>query len=586
MPSEPRQISRRRGGKFVGPVVVVGLILFGVAPFFMQHLTNLWRYRPHYEFAPIVLVAFVWLLWQRWPQEIRHTWASRLAGWAFILVGLAALVAAVALYSPWTGVVAAVLAVGGLLFLFAGRDALGTLLPVWLLLCLIIPPPFRLDLQLIQKLQTATSHTSTKLLEFVGVNHLLEGNVFRLPTRELFVAEACSGIHSQLVLIAAAVLLVILFRRSWLHAILLIGTSICFSTLVNTIRVTSVVFVAARWDLYWTDGWKHELLGYSLTLAGLLLLISADLLLAGLLAPVLELANTEDELSPEGLPLPTDPLSRFWNLVVARVNRDEIAALTEDAEASTGNQSAPREPALRQVPRRRRSFTGWFLFPVALAFSCLGFVQILVLLRVTESSEVHLATVGSELREDCLPSKLDEWQRTGYEAIERETGSDAGQFSRIWMYESGDRTARVSADFPFLGWHELTNCFTSIGWTKVSRTVYQDDASGPFVEVVLLKPAGEVGHLYFSDFDGAGRPIEPRATHWQGWRSKLAQSPVWNLLGHGQQRIIPSETTIQFQLFHVSQVRVDEDQRKETRKLYLQVRRKFLERAWRVAEEE
>jgi exosortase len=532
------------------------------------------------------MVAFVWLVWQRWPEEIRHTWASRLAGWTFTLLGLAALVVAVGLHSPWVGTVAAVLAVGGLLFLFAGRDAFDSLLPVWLLLYLIIPPPFRLDLQLIHELQAMTSHTSTKLLDFVGVNHLLEGNVFHLPTRRLFVAEACSGIHSQLVLIAASILLVILLRRTWLHAILLIVASICFSTLINVIRVTSVVFVAAHWDLYWTDGWKHNLLGYSLTLAGLFLLISADLLLAGLLAPVLELADAEDELSPEGIPLPTDPLSRLWNLVVARISSDAIAASSEEVELSPGELPSSRETVAGQAPTRRWSLTGLFLFPVAVAFCCLGLLHVLVLLRVPESAEVPLDTVATELQEDWLPSELGGWQCREYEVVERETGSDAGQFSRVWLYESGDRTARVSADFPFLGWHELTNCFTSIGWTKVSRTVYQDDALGPFVEVVFLKPAGEVGHLYFSNFDAAGRPIEPRATHWQGWRGKLAHSPLWNLLGRGEQHIIPSETTIQFQLFHVSQVRVDEEQRQETRALYLQFRREFSKGAWGTAEEE
>ena len=96
-------------------MALVALLLASHLPFFVLHLVNLWRYRPHYEFVPILLAAFAWLVWKRWPDETVHTRTSWLTAWLMLLLGLACLAASVVLFSPWVGAVATVFSVGGLL---------------------------------------------------------------------------------------------------------------------------------------------------------------------------------------------------------------------------------------------------------------------------------------------------------------------------------------------------------------------------------------------------------------------------------------------------------------------------------------
>ena len=95
-----------------------------------------------------------------------------------------------------------VLSVGGLIGRYAvpgqGRDWL----PVWLVMWLIVPPPFRWDFRLIVWLQSSTSRMASMLLDVVGVQHLMEGNVLVLPGHRMLVDEACSGVNSVLVLLA------------------------------------------------------------------------------------------------------------------------------------------------------------------------------------------------------------------------------------------------------------------------------------------------------------------------------------------------------------------------------------------------
>ncbi|MBC8869146.1 MAG: exosortase U [Planctomycetes bacterium] len=540
-------------------LVLAALLLASHLPFFILHLANLWRYQPHYEFFPVLLAAFAWLVWKRWPSEKVHTRASRFIAWFLLLLGLVCLGTSVILFSPWVGAVATVFSVGGLLLFLAGRAAFRQLASVWLLLWLVIPPPFRLDDQLIRLLQSLTARCGGTLLEIMGIEHLLAGNVFRLPGRELFVAEACSGINSQLVLVAASVILVILLRRAWLHSILLIAASVFWSVVVNTARVTFIVLVAVRWDIDLSDGWQHQVLGHALALAGILLLLSTDQLLAGLLASVLDFRRAAMRGEQERAPLARDPLSRLWNVVIA-CKWEKAPEPSEQFEMAAPPATAGKRSLLAAVP-----------------FGCLGALQ-LVLLLVPHTLEISADGLAATFQEDWLPQRLGRWERSEYRTHERERSSDDGLYSCQWVYQSEDHVATVSLDFPFFGWHELTRCYESRGWREEKRTVRQAKDGGFFVQVDLSKPNGEAGYLLFGLFDGAAQPIEPMSTNWPGIRGKLARSPLLPLLGLESRAITSTQTTLQIQVFVGSNYPLDQSQRQIVDDTYVDIRHRIVKR--------
>ena len=146
------------------------------------------------------------------------------------------------------------------------------------------------------------------------------------------------------------------------------------------------------------------------------------------------------------------------------------------------------------------------------------------------------------------------------------------------MFQADDQVARVSVDFPFLGWHELTRCYAGQGWTEVSREVRAENETGPYVAVQLSRDSGEAGYLLFSLFDGSAQPVEPRATHWIGLRGKLARSPVWALLGLGDGAASPTLTTLQIQQFISGGDPLDQRQRETAEQMYLDFRRRLVSR--------
>ncbi len=528
-------------------------ILVAQLPLVVLHFVNLWKYRPHYEFFPFVLAAGSWLIWKRWPRgRITHpAWSVALA-WAMFAVGLMLSVVAVLLFSPALATVAFLIVLGGVLLTLTGSSCRGLLAP-WLLWWLVVPPPVQMDGQLIRTMQHTTATMVSAILDWGGVEHLLSGYVFQLPDRELFVAEACSGIHSQLVLFAACLIFAVYQRRGLIATMLFVLASIFWSVVVNVTRVTIVVIAAAQFGIDLSAGWIHEALGFGLLGAGLVLLVSSDQLLQGLLAAV---RNPEPDITPgryydtvaeneaeagRDAPVTLDFFSRQWNRWVAitppsaTAQRQELVTKSSDTESSE----------TKWFDRRH----GRSLIPyVALGsvFVVLGaFQSVIVLIPKTE---LRVAELSATIEADWLPASLGRWQRDEYLAETRDRGSDEGMCSSIWVYSSRDARLRIQMDYPFVGWHELPQCYAARGWRLVTRKVVTPpvaSAHGNFVEVEFAGPAGESGLLLFSLFDGAGVTVHPLTSDWQ---RKVARNPLLAKLT-GSQEISTTQTTLQVQQF-------------------------------------
>ena len=290
-------------------VWAVVLIFASTLPFFAQHLSNLWRFKPHYDVFPVLLAGIVWLAWQRWPAGGLCPASSRLGG-VVPYLGLALLAIGVLLFSPWLAVLAFIVMAGGLILSLDGtvrRDWL----PVWALLWLLVPPPAGLDDRFIHWLQLATSHASSLVLDQLGVRHLMEGNVLVLPGHRLLVEEACSGINSLFTLLVATSLFVVAARRPLIWSVLLLVASVCWAGLSNIGRVVAIAVAQARYHVDWSTGWQHEALGFAVIGLALLMLVCTDRFLAFLLGPIVW-----SRVLFRGA-LSHNPLCKAWNRFVS-----------------------------------------------------------------------------------------------------------------------------------------------------------------------------------------------------------------------------------------------------------------------------
>lgn len=196
-----------------------------------------------------------------------------------LLLGCAILLVAVVL--RYAGGIAAefftmrvsmLVALAGLVVVHLGvRQALAWWLP-FTLLALSIPLPQVVLGTLALPLQLVASKIGAAMLEARHVPVALAGNVIRIPGRELFVTEACSGLRSMTALLSLGVLLGAMVLRHPASRVAFLLMALPVAILVNAIRVFLTGFLVYFVDPALGDGFLHLSQGWLLFVVSFALL--------------------------------------------------------------------------------------------------------------------------------------------------------------------------------------------------------------------------------------------------------------------------------------------------------------------------
>ena len=160
-------------------LLAVSILALAHLPLLIAHGQQIWL-RPHYQFFPLLVVGAVVLLILRTRDLGTLTPAPLSQALVYFLVVWVVLAAAEVVHASWFGAVAAVLGLGALMFAIGGGRLLKAGTPSLVLLCVAIPPPFELDRTLILELQTWTARWGSRVLDMLGVYHVLAGHVVEI----------------------------------------------------------------------------------------------------------------------------------------------------------------------------------------------------------------------------------------------------------------------------------------------------------------------------------------------------------------------------------------------------------------------
>lgn len=462
-------------------------ILFGFASLLGVHFRTMWS-RPEYQYFPFVLAAIAVLLWQRGREAVTINALDRkeeqqiaillISAWFILLV-------AVVFYAPLVAAAAAVLASACAFRLFFAPRVVVNKWGIWCLLWLLVPLPLGLDQGLTSWLQALSSKLSSSILDLLGVDHLMAANVLELPSKRLFVDEACSGIVSVMSVIACGAMWAVWKNRSLWHALLLIFSGTIWAMALNVARICSVAIAEAWFRVDWSTGTAHDILGLVLFLGTFVALISTDQLLLFLLDPI--------------------KVDAFWQ---QQVGENWIADLWNRFVLSF----QPKERTLTHEPPRKidgeTAVSATLLIAPSVAFALLGLWQVPAMLGGSDwGPSVKFADT---IHEQSLPKQVGNWQRIEYSEAERDRLRGKADRSKIFRYRLGDAgpVATFSLDFPFAGhWHMLDKCYQSSGWpqTALLNKSNKDEPRWSYLESEFAKPDETVGYLVYSFFNGSGK---------------------------------------------------------------------------------
>jgi exosortase len=145
-------------------------------------------------------------------------------------------------------------------------------------LFLMVPMPQSLVNVISFPLQLIAADLAVDTLQFFGMPVLREGNILHLPHNNLFVKDACSGLHSLLALGTLGILFAYFFRKSWPERLLLVVSTIPIAIVVNAFRVALTAVLTYVWGPQMADGAIHQTEGFfTFAMAFALLMLEATL---------------------------------------------------------------------------------------------------------------------------------------------------------------------------------------------------------------------------------------------------------------------------------------------------------------------
>lgn len=294
------EFTRRAFGPCAAAVAVVAVAAWAYYPTLLG-LARVWRTEPNYSHAYLIpLLAAGLLAFRLWPGLPTAAPSLR---WGGALLGAAALLRGAGAYFFVTPLDHASLlaALVGLCLLFGGRPWLARAWPALAMLAFTLPLPGSLDGgSLNGVLQAFATRASTFALETFGVVAAREGNVILLPTAELGVVEACSGLKMLMVFCALATLTAFLVPGGWLQKALIVVSAPPLAVACNVTRIT-VAGLASEWMGTETGYFVfHDLAGWLMTPLAFLLLGAEVYLLSKLVRPLP--AGSDRAAAPGGAP--------------------------------------------------------------------------------------------------------------------------------------------------------------------------------------------------------------------------------------------------------------------------------------------
>ena len=396
----------------------------------------------HYQYFPLLAVVVGVLAYRRWPEAIeRRRESSATIGMAGQISTALVFVASYLLDSVWLAMFGWIFGTAALMYDLLGVRGFRVLMPVWMLQWLILALPLNLDDSLIFRMQMLASRLASLLLDGLGVLHVREGAILITRESSYLTEEACSGVRSLFSSLAVIATYGVATRQHGGRIALNLLLVLPWVLVGNAIRVALTVILADRVSPWWASGTGHDLL--SLAVFGFILLMVWS----------------------------TQQLLRLWTENVVRWFWMEY-----DAETAYGKpEDAPEPNGARIAPEDVGDTTSRRTLRIAVVFfvCTLGIIAGRTLwVRYTSADPIE--RVGSERLPDpgleALPTLLAGWTQTGYEHVRRSRESIFASDSYTWTYAREGNRAIVSVDCPWNEWHDLSICYTAIGWDVEMQT--------------------------------------------------------------------------------------------------------------------
>lgn len=468
--------------------------VFAYGPLMWEHGQHLWS-REYFQFFPIYLIAVGVVLRERLTHAelpVRGTWRVEpiSLGLAIPLLGIAYWV-----WSPWIAAVSLVLLGDSLLCpCYQARRT-------WRLLTLLIPLPLGLDAVLVHKLQLLSSVQASRVLDFLRIPHVMQGNVLELSSKRLFVEEACSGINSVYMLTAATLFCLVISRDRLIRGLPLLVSVAWWALLANVFRIVLIAVAHQNYQLDLSAGWRHESLGLASTVFALAGIFSTKSLLDFLTASIADQRSLDSHTSKTLSPIV------LWDMVTT--HRRSLVYGLERVSFTVAVSAGRLLPGLAAILILMG--TGHWGMVTILAMKSTGVASDLAPNTGVPNSQQERFETLAEVTFDGLPGfQADEFAERDA-ALPAVSVSDGG-LSKTWRFRAPAVTGIVTVTGPFRDWQTLVLSGRSPEWKvedKITQPLIGRRTQDRLIAIQLVNSSGQRSNHYVCAFYPSGELASP-----------------------------------------------------------------------------
>ena len=254
------------------PAILLVALLIAIYAGITKKLVYDWYTQPDFSHGFLVPLFSAYLVWTKRETlrntPVRQSWG----GIPLVVAGILTLFLGIYGAELFLARISLLMLLGGLIWTLGGRQMLRELRFPLLVLLLGIPWPKVIYNQITFPLQILASKLASAVLPLFGVPVMRDGNIIKLPSMELEVAEACSGIRSLMSLFTAAVFYGYFLEPSTKRRVILALAAIPIAVLANGARIVGTGLAVQWWDPEKALGFFHEFSGWLIFCFSLILL--------------------------------------------------------------------------------------------------------------------------------------------------------------------------------------------------------------------------------------------------------------------------------------------------------------------------
>ncbi|MEE9442658.1 MAG: exosortase/archaeosortase family protein [candidate division Zixibacteria bacterium] len=225
-------------------------------------LIEVWWADDNYSHGFLIPIISGYLLWKKRKAlaEVPESTGNNL-GLLILISGMVVFVLATAAAEYFTLRASLVITLFGLVWYLFGYQMIRKTWFELLFLFFMVPLPYVIYYSLTFPMQLYATTITTKILSFVGMSAIQQGNVIHLPGYSLEVAEACSGLRSLISLLALGALYARFTQITFGRQILLFLSTVPIAIAANIFRLLFTAVGAYTVSHELAEDFLHELSG-------------------------------------------------------------------------------------------------------------------------------------------------------------------------------------------------------------------------------------------------------------------------------------------------------------------------------------